>query len=340
MAFTVQTNIMSINAQNNLRKTQDPLQTAMQRLSSGYRINSAKDDAAGLAISTRMTTQITGLNVAVRNANDGLSMAQTAEGAMNEVINNLQRVRELGTQAMSGQYGTTDVAYMQMEANTLIEETGRIAEQTKFNDKRLLGGGFSQKLFVSSSASDAAITLSLGSMNTDAIGGNIFTATGKNGAMGLLADIHTATTSGVTGVGDATFQTGAGGAPAYSYTAGAAITYSGKYSFLVNTGKTDANGNAIFSSQASNAIAVVDGALNQVLSEKATMGAKENQFTAVVNNISNVVETTTASRSRITDADFATETANLTKYMILQQAGISVLSQANSVPQQALALLK
>ncbi|MBF0564163.1 MAG: flagellin FliC [Nitrospirae bacterium] len=339
MSFTIQTNIMSVNAQNNLRKTQDPLQTAMQRLSSGYRINSAKDDAAGMAISTRMTTQINGLNVAVRNANDGLSMAQTAEGAMNEVINNLQRIRELGVQAMSGQYGVTDIAYMQLEANSLIEETGRIAEQTKFNDKRLLTGQFSEKLFISSSASDAGVTLSLGSMNSDALGGNIFLATGGKDPLniGYLKDVHTATSVGTTGVGDGNWVSGAGGAPAYSYTTNTAITYSGKYSFLINNG-TAANPN--FVSQASNAIAVVDGALNATLLQKAEMGAKMNQFTAVVNNESNVIETTTASRSRIMDADFATETANLTKNMILQQAGISVLSQANSAPQQLLALLK
>ncbi|MBF0344892.1 MAG: flagellin [Nitrospirae bacterium] len=336
MAFSVQTNVMSLTAQRNLRQTQPALQQAMQRLSSGYRINSAKDDAAGLAIATRMTTQTRGLTVSVRNANDGLSIAQTAEGAMDEITNNLHRVRELAVQAMSGQYGITDVAYMQKEVDALIEEVGRISEQTKFNDKRLLAGTFSSALHVSYAASDASVRMIIGSMNTDNLGGNIFTATGKNGALSYLKDIHTATTSGVNLAGDATFTVSSGAAPTWSYTASAKITYTGSAALRVN----DSTQTSGFSSMASNAIAIVDGALNYVLSEKAKMGARANQMEAIVRNVENVIETTYSARSRIMDADFAAETANMTKGMILQQSGISVLAQANSQQQNILALLR
>ncbi|KJU82202.1 flagellin/flagellar hook associated protein [Candidatus Magnetobacterium bavaricum] len=341
MAFVIQTNVMSLNAQRNLRKTQPLLTEAMQRLSSGYRINSAKDDAAGLAIATRMTTQTRGLTVSVRNANDGLSIAQTAEGAMDEIVNNLQRVRELAVQAMSGQYGITDVSYMQQEVNALIEEVGRITEQTKFNDKRLLAGkqdstgaaaAFSTRLHVSYSASDSQVELVLNSMNTDRLGGTRF-----DGTAGYLADIHTATAGLATDLtGDTTWVSSTGSARAYSYTTGAAITYTGTASlYVADTGSTTG-----YSSRASNAIAIVDGALNFVLSEKARMGARGNQMEAIVRNVENVIETTYSSRSRIMDADFAAETANMTKAMILQQSGISVLAQANSQQQNILALLR
>ncbi|MBF0538933.1 MAG: flagellin FliC [Nitrospirae bacterium] len=336
MAFSVQTNMMSLEAQRNLRQSQPLLQQAMQRLSSGYRVNSAKDDAAGLAIATRMDKQTRGLTVAVRNANDGLSIAQTAEGAMTEIVNNLQRVRELGTQAMSGQYGVSDVAFMQKEVDALVEEVGRISEQTKFNDKRVLDGNLNVRLHVSYAASDAQVKLIVGSMNTDVLGGTTFSATGKDGAAMFLKDIHTATTSGVDGIGDATFTVSTGAAPTYSYTAKAVITYTGQASLYV----ADSTSITGYSSRASNTIAIVDGALNYVLSEKSKMGARANQLDAVVRNLDNVIETTTASRSRIMDADFAQETSNMTKAQILQQSGISVLAQANSSQQNILALLR
>ncbi|WP_444549363.1 flagellin N-terminal helical domain-containing protein [Candidatus Magnetomonas plexicatena] len=338
MAFVINTNIMSINAQRNLYKTQGPLQNAMKRLSSGLRINSSADDAAGLAIATRMTSQIRGLTVAERNANDGLSMVQTAEGSMSEVINNLQRIRELGVQAMSGQYSVTDVANMQKEVNVLVEEIGRIAEQTKFNGIRLLDGHFHTKLQTSFAASDSQVQVTLGSMNTDALGGPIFTKTDKSGPMMFLKDIHTATTVGVNGRGDGTFVSGSGFGfpPNYSFTASSTIAYSGAASFQI----ADSTSLTGFISQASNAIAIVDSALNFVTSSMADMGAKANQLEANIRNLENVLETTQASRSRIMDADFAAETANLTKAMILQQSGISVLAQANSSPQNVLALLK
>ncbi|MBF0319836.1 MAG: flagellin FliC [Nitrospirae bacterium] len=336
MAFVINTNISSINAQRNLMRVQSPLQEAMQRLSSGLRINSAKDDAAGLAIVTRMTTQTRGLTVAIRNANDGISMVQTGEGALEEVTNNLQRMRELSVQALSGQYGASDIGFMQQEVNALIEEVGRIAEQTSFNNKKLLAGGFGSRLAVAYMASDTTIDIHIASMNSDVLGGKTFTATGKDGAFMMLKDIHTATTVGIQGVGDGSWQSGAGAPYAWSVTAKAQIGYTGQASLLVNDSTTLTG----LASRASNAIAIIDGALSAVTNARSYMGAKANQFDAVVRNLSNIVETTMASRSRIYDADFAAETASLTKYMIMQQSGISVLSQANSSPQGVLSLLK
>ncbi|WP_420265936.1 flagellin [Candidatus Magnetominusculus dajiuhuensis] len=334
MAFVLNTNMMSVNAQRNLMTTEQPMQQATQRLSTGIRINSAADDAAGLSIATRMTSQSRGLNVAIRNANDGLSMVQTAEGAMGQITSDLQRMRELAVQSTSGQYGASDTGSMQMEINTLVENIGRIATETAFNNKQLLAGNYQTKLDVSYNASDASIDVNVGSMNTDVLGGKIFTSTGKNGAYLTLKDIHTATSSGVRGVGDGSWISGAGAPVAYSYTANEAITYTGASSLLVNG---QAGG---YSSRASNAIAIIDGALATITSARSLMGAKASQFNAAISNISNVVETTTAAQSRIVDADFAAETADMTKSTILQKAGISVLSQANTSPQNVLALLK
>ncbi|QWR78834.1 hypothetical protein E2O03_000050 [Candidatus Magnetomonas plexicatena] len=227
---------------------------------------------------------------------------------------------------------------MQKEVNVLVEEIGRIAEQTKFNGIRLLDGHFHTKLQTSFAASDSQVQVTLGSMNTDALGGPIFTKTDKSGPMMFLKDIHTATTVGVNGRGDGTFVSGSGFGfpPNYSFTASSTIAYSGAASFQI----ADSTSLTGFISQASNAIAIVDSALNFVTSSMADMGAKANQLEANIRNLENVLETTQASRSRIMDADFAAETANLTKAMILQQSGISVLAQANSSPQNVLALLK
>ncbi len=286
MGFVINTNVMSINAQRNLRKTQAPLESAMQRLSSGLRINSAKDDAAGLAIATRMTSQIRGLNVAVRNANDGLSVVQTAEGAMDEIINNIQRVRELAVQARSGQYSASDISFMQAEVNALVTEISRISTQTRFNDISILDatGGYNQTIHISYKASDTGISVNISNMDIDQLG------SGSN----YLNTLQTGQTYALSTVA-ATMQT---------------------------------------------TMNILDGALNTLLNEKANLGALANRFQAAIRNLDNIVETTEAARSRISDADFAVETANLTKQLILQQAGVSVLAQANTLPQNVLALLQ
>jgi len=351
--LVINTNMLSLTAQRNLRKAQSPLETAMQRLSSGLRINSAKDDSAGLAIATRMTSQIRGLTVAVRNANDGLSIAQTAEGAMDEMINNLQRIRELAAQAMSGQYSASDVGYMQNEVNALTEEIGRNADQTKFNNVSLFDGNFLIKLHVSYNASAAPISISIGNLHTTStqMGGATFgvtaTSTLSQSAVAsesaVLADLRTdsrnpndtRSLSAVTLNDGTTVQADSDG------------LLSGKYSLLrvglVTTVDSTTNQTTQVNklvSNASNTIAIVDKAMSYIISQKSVMGAKANQYEAAVRNIENVIETTTASKSRIMDADFAAETANMTKALIIQQAGISVLAQANTVPQNVLALIR
>ena len=250
-------------------RTQSPLQQAMQRLSSGYRVNSAKDDAAGLAIATTMTSQIRALNVGIRNANDGLSMAQTAEGALDEVINNLQRMRELASQALSGQYSSTNLADMDIEYQQLADEITRIANNTKFSGNVLLNGSFDKNIILSDTGGDSI---------------NVSISTNVSGLAALSDDITTSTHAGT-------------------------------------------------------AISHIDAGLSLLTTARSNMGAAANRFEAAIRNISNIVENTEAARSRIMDADFAAETANMTRYMIMQQAGVSILAQANTIPQQALALL-
>ncbi|QWR76854.1 flagellin N-terminal helical domain-containing protein [Candidatus Magnetomonas plexicatena] len=336
--LTINTNMMSINGQRNLRKTMLPLSETMKRLSSGLRINSSKDDAAGLAIVTRQETQIRGLTIGVRNASDGLSMAETAEGAMDEITQNLQRIRELAVQAMSGQYGVTDISYMQNEVDALTEEIGRIAEQTKFNDTKLLSGTFRSRIYASYAASDPSISVVIDSLNTDSLHGKTFGPGGKDGPIMFLKDIHTASGTAYTpGISNRSFTgNNTPFPPNWSDIASSTIAYTGIAALRV-ADPTTVDG---YISQASNTIAVVDGALNVVIAEKAKMGAKQNQFEATVRNLDTVIETTMASKSRILDADYAVETAALTKYMILQQAGISVLAQANTIPQNVLKLLQ
>jgi len=328
--MVINTNIMSLNAQRNLRKNQGPLANAMQRLSSGLRVNQAKDDAAGLAIATRMTSQIRGLTVASRNAADGLSMSQTAEGALDEMTNNLQRIRELAVQAMSGQYGVTDVNFMQQEVDALVEENSRISMQSKFNNKMLFDGSYNVRIAVSYQASDAPIAVTIGDMRSDKVGGNIF-----DGSFGLLTQIHTY--SGLyshnNGASNSTASLNADGTNATrtnTYPPTNGPNFDGLHALRdYVTG----------ASTASDAIKILDGVLQTVNYERSKLGAKSNQFEAAIRNIENVIETTSAARSRIMDADFAEETANMTKQLILQQSGVSVLAQANTIPQNVLKLL-
>ena len=267
MSLTINTNINSLNAQRNLGTAQMSLATSMQRLSSGLRINSASDDAAGLAIADRMNAQIKGTNVAIRNANDGISLAQTAEGALATVTDALQRMRELAVQAQNGTNGTSDRANMDTEYQALSSEITRIAAQTKFNGVAIVGGG---------------------------AGAQVFQVGANNG------DTLTITTTAVTTVaGDLT---------------------------------TSAN--------ASTAVAALDTALNTITSNRATYGAAINRFGFAISNLGVTAENQTASRGRIMDADFASETANLSRANILQQAGTAMVAQANSQPQGVLALLR
>ncbi len=492
MAQTVNTNLSSLNAQRNLNKSQGALSTSLQRLSSGLRINSAKDDAAGLAISNKFTSQIRGLNQAARNANDGISVSQTAEGALEESTNAMQRIRELAIQSANGSNGASERAALQQEVSQLISEVNRIADTTAFGGRKLLDGSFGSSSFQVGSGSFETINVSIGSYRADVIGNQtrslagtaagtglgqltaaaattagannvagtitITSPSGTSGAVslaglsafnGAAAINATSSTTGVTAdartviglsaitAGNLSFtlqgsnssavtisaavssatdlsslaaainnQAGSTGITAelssgsvklisergddivinnytnaattmtvtqYNYdgtTAGntATLTSAGTNSTRA-MGQIKLNSANAFSSTASDAaiaataatassleqvaqidistaigaqkaLAVIDSAVSFVDSGRAALGAVQNRLESTIANLGNISENVSAARSRITDADFAAETASLSKNQILQQAGISVLSQANSLPQQVLSLLQ
>ena len=496
MALVVNTNISSLNAQRNLESSQSTAATSLERLSSGLRINSAKDDAAGLAISNRFTAQINGLNQAARNAADGISLAQTAEGALQEVTNNLQRIRELAVQSANATNSGSDRAALQLEASQLLAEIDRVATAANFNGVSLLNGSFTSQAFqvganagetvsvasitsartgdlgtfqgvtlsnqgvgtASDTASAQGITfttttgsevVSLGSVASDAkaiaeafnasnrgfvatadanvlagngstvdtsntatnvdtftLNGSSFTLTNSGVAATnrtLLTDAVNAI-SGATGVtatntgsdvdltaadgrnitiafaSDGTGVTGSGTSLSTNYGLAAvttAATTGGTYDLTFVRPPADATGATItafvgssgvagnatasanLTSQtvvqtgtalssvdlstvtgATNALATLDASLTTVNTSRADLGAYQNRFESVIASTQVAAENATASRSRIQDADFASETANLTKSQILTQAGISVLAQANAQPQQVLALLQ
>ncbi len=282
MPMVINTNVMSLNAQRNVNKTNSQLATAMQRLSSGLRVNSAKDDAAGLYTINRMTADIKGLNQASRNAADGISLAQTAEAALGQIGDNLQRIRELAVQSANGT--VEDRTGMQAEVDQLNAEITRIVDNVKFNGVSLLDGG------------TASITFQVGQDAGETISVSLTDMTGLQG-----------------------YDTGGAGA-----TDGFDIS-------------TQAAAQAVLDSADPTS---VDADIDAISSARATFGAIQNRFDAVINSIGSYTENLSASRSRIQDADFAAETANLTKVQILQQAGTAMLSQANAAPQNVLSLLR
>ena len=479
MPLVINTNIQSLNAQRNLSKTLMPLQTAMQRLSSGMRINSAKDDAAGLAIAVRMNSQMKGLTQAVRNANDAVSLVQTAEGAIDEMTNALQRIRELAVQSANASNTALDRGATDKEVQQLVAEVDRIATQTQFNNQTLLDGTLGSKAFqvganagqtisvalaqglkagqigqiadsTATTATSAAIvggdniqindnkiiaTVAGGAGQTTSSAWSVANAINASGVSGVTATAVTGTTtSNVTNKGinfaaaDDAYKLDINGVTVFNYTATAAFTtesltqqqlidrinmYSSQTgvgaalngtnieltaadgrdigvdvtvtavaaaAFAFNAGSTthgfielsssddikitgDASDKLGFSAGASattitkdaqtlsnidvktvtganNTMKRIDSALNVVSNMRADLGAVLNRFQSTTANLSNVLENITAAHSRIMDADFAAETANITKAQILQQAGISVLAQANTLPQNVLTLLR
>ncbi|MCC6297132.1 MAG: flagellin [Pseudomonadales bacterium] len=491
MPQTINSNIASLTAQRNLDRSQGMLSTSLQRLSSGLRINSAKDDAAGLAISDRMTAQIRGLNQASRNANDGISVAQTAEGALGEVTNALQRIRELAVQSANDTNSAVDRSSLQKEVSQLQQEITRIATQTQFNGKNLLDGSFANATFQVGAYANQTISFSIGSSKaTDIgayqatskanVGGTLTAAAGVGGGNDVAAQALTVSgttgTAAVTVGADATARDIAGLVNAQSATTGvtatarttavigslsaagtvsfglygangtaetisanvvsasdlsalsdainakasstgitaelssdkASITLTSAEGYNISvedfthsgdnaetldvagvtlTGPTggtqagtdslvvggqvsfsasstysltsDDSGNTLLSasnvasslssvgsinigsqSGANSAISVIDGALAFVDDLRAVMGAVQNRFDSVIASNKATAENLSASRSRIQDADFAAETAALSKAQVLQQAGVAMLSQANSLPQGVLALLR
>jgi flagellin len=287
MPQTVNTNLVSLNAQRNLNTSQMSLSTSMQRLSSGLRVNSAKDDAAGLAIAERMNAQVRGMNVAIRNSNDGISLAQTAEGALGKVADSLQRMRELAVQARNSTNSDADKNSLDKEFGELSKEVQRVLGGTTFNGKNILGANAGSQSFQVGANTTSDDTIDI--VTTD-----------------LAADATITTIAG-------TDNTGAGRA------------------VIDSTADTTAIATVIDD---------LDTALDTINSERATMGASQNRFEAVISNLQVSVESQSATRSRIMDADFATETANLSRAQILQQAGGAMLAQANQLPQQVLTLLR
>jgi flagellin len=470
MPQVINTNVMSLNAQRNLSTSGSALATSLQRLSSGLRINSAKDDAAGLAISERFSSQIRGLNQAVRNASDGISLSQTAEGALGSIGTNLQRMRELAVQSANSTNSASDRAALQQEVSQLAAEIDRVATQTQFNGLNLLDGSFSAQQFQVGANAGQTITISsIASARTSALGqftgfslanqgigtasdtaaaqsitvGGTTTSLGTiaNDAKALAAAVNSSGIAGLSASADATVKaagtqaltasafgaatvtlngvaisvgvtasaatnranavsalnaqsavtgvvaadTGSGVSLTaadgrnitVAYAVGAAtastiadlgigpvgtvgstvdLTYvapSGVTGAMTFTGAFNPGSTAIASTGtaisavdistlpgANTALTAIDAALTSVNSNRATLGAIQNRFESTISNLQTTSENLSASRSRIQDADFASETAMLTRAQILQQAGVAILSQANSVPQNVLTLLR
>ncbi|MDO6476505.1 flagellin [Alteromonas sp. 1_MG-2023] len=273
MSLYVNTNASALNAQRQLFDVGNKLSTSFERLSSGFRINSAADDAAGLQISDRLTTQVQGLNQAVRNANDAISLTQTTEGAFAEVTTSLQRIRQLAVQSQNGINSSSDRAALQKEVAALQTEISRISTDTQFGGVDLLKGGYSAAFLVGANAGQTI------SVNLSRSGGY--------GASGL-------------GVGTLSIATVDG---------------------------------------ATSALTAIDNAISTIGAARADLGALQNRFQSTIRNLSSISENLSTARSRIRDTDFASETAELTRNQIIQQASVSVLSQANQRPQTALSLL-
>jgi flagellin len=299
MPQVINTNVMSLNSQRNLNRSQDAMQVALQRLSSGLRVNSAKDDAAGLAIGERFTAQIRGLNQAARNAADGVSLAQTAEGALAEVADGLQRMRELAIQAANATNSSSDRTSLNDEMIAIQNEIKRVANATDFNGVKVLATAVSLKFQIGANQSASANAVTLTTHNVQASWADA-NATG----IGLVLTNSAMAAS----VGD-----GVGSISAIAITS---------YSHAMVTVKA------------------LDAAIDTIANVRAQFGTTQNRFESIVRSVQTTSENLQASRSRIMDADFAKETAELTRTQILQQAGVAMLAQANSLPQNVLSLLQ
>ena len=304
MSLVVNTNIASMNAQRSLMASGKELQSAMERLSTGKKINSAADDAAGFAIAENMTAQVRGLSMAAKNANDGLGLLKVVENATNDVTDLLQRIRELAVQAQSGTNSDSDIDNLQLEANALIDEIGRVSEDTTYNNTAYLGSGASTSINIQVGYNDGdTITLQTYNVKAENLGVKVADVSGSAGDTVLVALKNA----------DGTY-------------------------LQIDQTATAADGTT--TDRVPGALEVITTAIDQVASYKAEWGAGQNRLEYTVSNLMNVVEFTTAAQSRIQDADFAVEAARLAKAQVLQQTGTAMLAQANAAPQIALQLLK
>ncbi|MBK8064511.1 MAG: flagellin [Betaproteobacteria bacterium] len=401
MPQMINTNVASLNAQRNLNSSQASLNVSLQRLSSGLRINSAKDDAAGLAVAQRMSSQIRSLNQAVRNANDGISMLQTAEGAMNEMQNMLQRMKELATQGANGTIGDTERGFIATEVSQLRDEMQAIAERTTFNGQSLLTGALSTSIDATTGLNAGTVVVagtntSIASIDvSSAQAGRTFTLTAGTAADQLVLTDGTSgvsqtitlsaiaadstgtanfsqlgvkfTLSSVAGETAANIRTGmlagatdtvvtAAGSSSLSLQVGSGTSASDSVSIsfadvrvnnsaagaitTLDTAIDNFTGGTATQAEAQTLMSAVDGALDFFSTQRATMGAVQNRLETTVANGQSTAENLSASRSRIQDADYASETAALTRGQILQQAGVAMLAQANALPNNVMALLR
>ncbi|WKD27740.1 FliC/FljB family flagellin [Halomonas sp. KG2] len=391
----INTNITSMIGQSNLSKSQNALTTSMERLSSGLRINSAKDDAAGQAIANRMSSQITGLSQAQRNANDGISISQTAEGALNQVNDNLQRVRELTVQAQNGTNSQEDLNSIQAEIDQRLTEVNRIAEETDFNGTKVLEKD--QKISIQVGADDGqTIEVDLKEINAATLGLDSFNVNGAQGTVAAAATANFETAYGdstsiadsdvndfgddlATSLGIATGSVTADTANAYvdengnwyaqvqvsaateaesrtlaaqgiNIASGSSVTFNVALdpqdadvttdttaSFTVDG--ADLTAASLLTGASNNPLEQLDAALSDVDVLRSDLGAIQNRFESAITNLNTNETNLSAARSRIEDADYATEVADMTRAQILQQAGTSVLAQANQIPQNVLSLL-
>ncbi|CDT86237.1 Polar flagellin B/D [Vibrio coralliirubri] len=375
MAINVSTNVSAMTAQRYLNSAAEGTQKSMERLSSGYKINSAKDDAAGLQISNRLTSQSRGLDMAVKNANDGISIAQTAEGAMNESTNILQRMRDLSLQSSNGSNSKSERVAIQEEVSALNTELNRIAETTSFGGNRLLNGTYGTQSFQIGADSGEAVMLSMSNMRTDTqdMGGKSYgVEEGKdaswrvgagadltikyNDKFGEAQELSISAKEGNDMEELATYING------QSQDVKASVGEGGKLQLFASSQKVE--GDVEFGGSlagelgigagkdvtvndidvtsvagANEAVSIIDGALKSVDSQRASLGAFQNRFDHAISNLDNINENVNASKSRIKDTDYAKETTAMTKSQILQQASTSILAQAKQSPSAALSLL-
>ncbi|BDR12730.1 flagellin [Vibrio sp. STUT-A11] len=376
MAVTVNTNVSAMTAQRYLNNANSSQQASMERLSSGFKINSAKDDAAGLQISNRLNVQSRGLDVAVRNANDGISVAQTAEGAMNETTNILQRMRDLSLQSSNGSNSKAERVAIQEEVTALNDELNRIAETTSFGGNKLLNGTYGTKSFQIGADNGEAVMLELKDMRSDnsMMGGLSYQAeNGKSKDWNVSADKSDMKISLTDSFGqeqEISINAKAGDdiEELATYINGqtdlvkASVNEDGKLQVFAGNNKVDGElsfsgglsgelglgeGNKVTVDSidvtsvggAQESVAIIDAALKYVDSHRAELGAFQNRFDHAINNLDNINENVNASKSRIKDTDFAKETTQMTKSQILSQASSSILAQAKQAPNSALSLL-
>ncbi len=387
MALSVNTNVSALNTQRNLNASTNQLSVSLQRLSTGSRINSAKDDAAGLQIANRLTSQINGLNVAVKNSNDGISMAQTAEGALEQSTSILHRMRDLALQSANGSNSADERKALNGEVDQLKKELDRISNTTSFGGKKLLDGSFGTTTFQVGAAANESISVKIDEMSTQSMKAKHYetTYTGVQGtatASGSLSvgvtvggkpstvsvnvkvgdtakdvtqSIATAINDLNAGVGafvkgnDIMLMSSVDEAGTANNMTAMTVTTSGATGLTISPSATpsttakdskiaDINLSTIEGSQI--AIMAIDQAIQKIDSQRADIGAMQNRFENTISNLQNIAENVSGARGRIKDTDFASETANLSKQQILQQAGTAILAQANQLPQAVLSLLR